>query len=655
MNDNQSIFYKKIKSVVLGLSGMVAVVGCADSIPQREDWSVGDHGALVPVSEARGVLVAKVEETPLLVSVLSDRLPGSGSRASLLVVDLLSGEYDQYFPEGFSLGGPYCLLSTERGTFCYMSNDTFYEFDLIEREYRFSTKEIQGYAMSMVESDDGLIYVATYPESWLYEYNPEDKSVKRLVRLDPTEKYPTSMSLGDDGWLYVGVGPANANLVAYHLQTGELRSLTPENERINSAGRTYMLEDGRIVGRINGRSPWHFLSGGEIGEPDTSSGRWYSTRASVYWNTNDWKARWIEGFTDLRVTKYDLAQREIVFRNGKEDPRQIVFDYESLGASISSIGDAGDGKILGSTDHPNQLWRYDTRNHRVEVFGGVPELGGGNLTRWVRYQNQLISNSYSRGIVYSVDLERPIVPDQGTGKPDSNPRQIANTSPHIARPRSLILHSDGKHLISTGFPGYGRVGGGMLIYDLEEDRPVELLETENLLPGFTITAMTNRNNGNLIVGTSVLTPGGATPVEEYAVIAEFDWESRKISRRLEIPLEANHVIALRLIEDRYLHIATASSEYLLYDLEKSSLIKRESLAPYGGATGSRGDTSFIRHEDGRLFLVGRNALLELDPQTGVLQERARFPYNVYDAGPIVDDVLYLAAASHLLSVKISEK
>lgn len=650
---------KTFRSTLLAVLGLPVYHGCAmtDSnnaepavtVHAPQIWPVRDHGAIAPVAEIRGRLIVDTEEGPAFVTTLRDMMPGGGSRASLFIMNLPSGEHVQYFypsPDE-ATGDVYCILPTSRGTLAFMTgDDTFRVFDLNTREYVFVGEGVQGLAMSLAEAADGRIFIATFPSSRLFEYDPDSHQIRELVRLHHTQQYPLQLVVGDDGWIYAGLGFAEAALVAYEPDSGTLRTLDTGTEPRRGGGMLLRTEDGTLAGRLHADEPWRILKDGALREAVEEPGEPDATGRSVFWNIRDRVTA--HGYT---VEAFDVEQGVLHFRDPAGKLREWPFDYESFGASISAMAVSPDGRIIGSSDHPNLIWSYDPQNDTAEVHGGIPALGGGALTRFIAYGDYLISNSYPRGNVYAIDTTRPInLAGEGA---ELNPQVIAQTSPWIGRPRVMHRHSSGHHFISTGFPGYGRVGGGMLIYDLDAGQVERFLEAEDLIPGQTVMSLAELPSGDLVLVSSIHTPGGGQPVAEHAVIVHFDWPSRQVIRSYKNIPQAQSFAASALMHGRYLHLVTRDDQYHLYDLqEEQTLVSRE-LGDHGRAAARRGDTAFAETEDGRLLLVTMHTLFEVDPLNGTFTERATFPYGVLDTGPIFDGRLYLGAAGNMLSVPVT--
>ncbi len=620
----------------------------APSVEDLKAWEMIDLGPAAVVPEVRGALITETADGPILASILLDRPQGKdASRASLLMVELLTGESSQHFypdPDAAN-GAAYCILATSWGTFIYQDTVTFHEFDLVDQEYLFTTGAIEGLVMSMAESDDGLIYVATYPKSQLYVYDPIRQEIRDVIRLDAHEQYPSYMKIGQDGWVYVGMGNAKSNLVAYHPSTGELRQLAKESERGVGSGLVQTLTDGTVIGRAHSSQPWRLLEDGEVGEI-MEDPQIVDQSGSVYW-----LKRRFELEDGLKVISFDVQTRKLRYQDADNAVYEIDFDFTSPGASISSMIATPDGRIMGSCDHPNQLWTFNPKTSSFEVHGGIPELGGGNLTRFIEANGRLISNSYALGNLYAIDSSQPVLP---AAKGEAlNPKVLAKTHPLIGRPRALIKHSDGQHLVSTGYPGYGYIGGGMLIYDYTKDEVVSLTGADNLIPSQSITAITELPDGNLILGGSILTPGGAKPVAERASLARFDWESQAVTDCWDFPEDVQTISDLISIDGRSLHVV-AGNHYYLYNLSDDTIRADVDLGSYGGPASRRGDTAFFALPDGRLFLVAQKALFEIDNRTGDLDQRASFPMPVTDVGPVSSGILYLASSGHLIGLRIGD-
>src|SRR5690606_11704751 len=113
-----------------------------------------------------------------------------------------------------------------------------------------------------------------------------------------------------------------------------------------------------------------------------------------------------------------------------------------------------------------------------------------------------------------------------------NPRLLAEYPGPSTRPRTVLAHPDGDHVLMGGFAGYGLVGGGLAIYNLESGHS-QLVPNHLLAPGHSVITMRALSSGEIALGTSVEAPGGGQPTASVAKLLLLDWESREVTFSLE--------------------------------------------------------------------------------------------------------------------------
>ncbi len=611
-----------------------------------------NHGIAVPVSESRGsALVKDANGKTWFALLLRDVLPSHGSRGTLLIADLESGTSRQYFynPKESANGSNYTVYNSRSGRLYIPTGERLNEFDLASQTLLRQTKPMGGNAMSIAEDRDGRIYIAIYPTTDLLRYDPRSGEVEKLTRLTTDQKYPTSMAIDDTGWIYVGIGTERSALMAYHPETRELRMLSTEADRQRGAARVVKV-DGKAYGAFALNGEWHLLEGGKMlpAEQFTTPDEW-QRQDSMYWTAPRWQNA--EGW---KIRALSLDQRTLAYTTPEGKERSLRFEYETAGAEVSALCAGPGGKIYGSSAHPMHLWSYEPRSRTLKEEGAVPAIGGGNFTKIVRWNDLLVANSYAKGDFYVFDPAHPVAGGSSDPQSATNPRLIASSSPFIRRPRALVAHPDGRHVISTGYPSYGAVGGGMLIVDMAKKEAETLLSQERLLPDHTIAALTPLPDGNLICGTSILTPGGAAPRATEAIVAEFDFKEQKILWSLAPVPKSELISGLAPLANGNIIGVTSNAVVFVIDRAGRKVIRTQKIEGLGTAAGNRADTALIPSDDGRLFLILRHGILEISPDGSELKQIVATPVGVHNAGPILNGRFYFTNAANLWSCEIPE-
>ncbi len=632
-----------IRSLFCTLTTALLPLGMSTAL--MADSAFRNIGQVAPLSESRGSLMTTDEKgDPIFLALLRDVIEGKGARTSLLITHLPSGKTEQYFfpsPE-VSNANSYCLFVSRAKRFYLSTDKHFFEFDLASRKILKAFDHLEGPAMSMDEDAKGNIYYAIFPTTELYRYSPETQELKLCTRLDEVQKYPSSMGICEEGWVYTGIGTVRPLLIGWNPATGERVDFSGKADRGTGAGTVTVTLDGKVYGRpYLSSGPWLRLKGGKAEPaPDFTPPDYPERRASLYW------LRQRHSLPDgTMVTHFSLRERKLRWKRGDEAEKEITFNYTTEGADISSMALAANGKLYGNTSHPNELWEYDPAANAIRQIGHDPRIGGGNITKLLPWADGVVGNSYSKGDLYFYTPAKPFAPEEAAA--DQNPALLTNSAPWVSRPRGLMLHPDGEHLLSSGYPGYGRVGGGLLIYNIERMQKMDVMPAEDLIPGQAISSMAASPDGRTIYfSSSTATPGGGTTKAKEAVIAAFSWETRKVLWT-QPPVEgATFLTAITLIDPEHLAGITSSGVFYVVYLPSRKTIRTQDLkvAP----AGQRGDGSFVTLADGKgTLLLMQNAIYRIKPKQFQLEKVADTPAPVSNVGPLVGRDLYFSSAGNL--------
>jgi len=232
---------------------------------------------------------------------------------------------------------------------------------------------------------------------------------------------------------------------------------------------------------------------------------------------------------------------------------------------------------------------------------------------------------------------------------DKNPvAVIDNSRPDINVPHGAFGHPDGEHIIISGLPGYGRVGGGMDIYDLKTGETLKFTH-ENLIEYHSTMVMQALPNGDIIAGTTVSGTHGGSAVEKDAVIWVLDWQTKQVKWRT-VPIPGMRAIGSMVTgPDGKLYCAGSvenDSVLFVFDPETKQVVHQQSMADYGGASLEMGP-------DGYIYGVGGQAIVKITPVTYEIQKLA-------DAGnkggrsaiTISGGRIYFMRGTHLWSFKM---
>lgn len=570
-----------------------------------------DHGIPVPAAETRAAAVCcRADGEARLVIA---------ARGFVLVVHPLTGDCRQvHFPDGRG-DYPYACLAGSDGTFYTGAGAYLLGVDPFAGELRVRAHIGGGnVGFSFAEAADGLIYFAVQGSCELWRFDPAGESLEQLGQLDPRETYPCTLAVGDDGWLYAGIGTAHRDIVALQPRTGERRSLLPPAERGLGAGYVDRGLDGQVYGQMKGAlqagletpgAPWYRLANGAATPvPRDQVG------ASSYRGVGfDRLHGTLPG--DWRIERVDLAERrvDLVHVQDASKRRSLALVYDCAGAQLSALVAAPDGWIYGTSGHPQHVFRFQPETEQLQdIGGGVLEnaRGGGNICAYAVAGSKLYGARYPGGQLHCLDTADPI-DLQGRGA-SRNPRLVAEC-PQAYRPRCCLAHPDGQRILFGGYGGYGEVGGALAIFD-SRDETLSVLPHQRLVPGHSVISLAADAAGRVLAGTCVNSPGGGRPIDDQGRLLVLDADCQRVQRRL-LPIPgARSLIAVAVVDaDRVLVLSTCN-RLALAELGSGKTLTTRDLSLYGPCIAG----GLLPDGQGGFHVLTRSCILHCDAQLSQL-------------------------------------
>jgi hypothetical protein len=230
--------------------------------------------------------------------------------------------------------------------------------------------------------------------------------------------------------------------------------------------------------------------------------------------------------------------------------------------------------------------------------------------------------------------------------PEKNPELVATFRPDINVPWGAAAHPDGEHIMISGNPGYGHIGGGIGIYNLQTEE-TQLLTHEDLIENHSVRTMTALPNGDVVCGTSVAGGHGTSAVAKDAVICLLDWESKSVEW-IEIPVEG--LSEIRKIvggQDDIVYCLGTNGLLFSYDLQARAIVHSADLSEYGNVP-----VNPMQCDDsGRLNIVMSGAVLTAQPKDDGLAvtKICDAPGAINTGIGVNDGGIYFAVGSHLWS------
>lgn len=757
------------------LSLIASCVGAQQSADELNGFT--DHGVGAKVAEARGVVTTQTADgRSLVIGVALDQ----GARGYLVVTDIDSGKTRQvYCPDDVPNSDTFGSLMASNGRFYTAQGGVILEFDPQKSEWLWHGKPVATSCYLSFAEHSGVIWAGGLG-CQLVSYDPATRQTRVYGRMDPAEQYLQSLAADNAGWVYGGIGTARQNIVACNIKTGEMVQLADENDRAHGTATVFATEDGKVAGKINGKT-FVLFDGKATPAAEASLGRPIPTGAVYYGQVHT-------TFPDGRkLVTYNMPDKWLVTRDPKTgQAMRLQFDYESGGASVTSLGLGPGDVVYASTCHPMHFLRLDTRSGELSDYGAVPGIGGGNMCSIASMGKYVMGAVYSSGTMWlfdttlpfrpaesRVDLELraeglvktgsfekghftylsghdvaffcgdtfgakgsfkltvpaagsyylhlvPLVSDsycrvqfsldgkllgepfdafavstqtgpmqvfgplqltagehtftttllETAGKKPwfsvcsmqlgkdrlkdpnagniTNPYTVAGWHEDICRPRAALAHPDGKHFVMAGYAGYGFVGGGIGIYDIETRQSQLLTAKNDLLPGHSCIALRALPNGDLVGGTDISAPGGGHPIAKEAELYLMDWKTRKLAfHTVPVPGQTS-IVSLAVGADGMVYGLTGGAVFFAFDPTARKVLHTESFATYGAA---------VRHglqtgPDGAIYALMSGAILRITPGTLRHELLARPPAPITAGGALVKGQLCYAANTRVWTYKV---
>ncbi|MVO98644.1 hypothetical protein [Paenibacillus lutrae] len=532
------------------------------------------------------------------------------ARGYVLIVDAGSGRCTQLaFPDGH-LDYPFACMSSESGLLYTGAGKKIMVLDPFRERFIYwaepaPDEEIAGFAFA--EDAGGHVYFTTYPGCELFRMDPVSMECSRLTRLHTRQKYAMSLAAGKDGWVYAGIGTAEAGVAAYCLADGTLLHWQGEGltETVRGSGQVRTGSDGHVyaslpaLGESGPEDPcsadWFRLQDGRAAEPAAESTTHVS---SAYKGTGYHKLhRDLSG--GRSITGYQLSDGELVIREPDGSQTVVPLAYQGNGAALSPMTGGPDGMLYGTSNHPLHLYRYDPQQRKLVNLGGklVENGGGGNICAYAVQGPYLIGAAYAGGFVHRLDTRLPL---ESGSSPGRNPVLLL-ADERIHRPRCAVAHPGGEHVLIGGFPGYGAVGGGLVELNVHQETWT-VYEDHEIVPSQSTLCLGTLSSGDVIGGSSIETPGGADPAAKEAALYRLDWRQRRVSERWT-PVPGAREISLLLVDasDR-VHALTSDSVYFVFDPSRGLVLHRQDLSEWGGIV--RQGLILIRDGHGQEQIIG---------------------------------------------------
>lgn len=344
---------------------------------------------------------------------------------------------------------------------------------------------------------DHKLYGVTYPECRLVRYDPANGKLANLGRMDPTEKYGRWIVNGRDGYLYIGIGTAKANIAVYDTRSGEMREVLPPAFQIVGIGKPYLGTDGKVYATV-GDSLFR-LSGFTVEKIDMKQ------RVAVMQQNM---------LSDGRAFDFSAEGMLRVHAPNGGNTTTLHIGYDGGPLQIYRITSGSDGILYGSSILPAHLVRVDLSAHTVKNIGTV---GGGEIYSLLGHRGRIALAGYSSlSVLMSYDPAQPFHPGK-EGNPSLTEFEGADEG---WRPQALIKGPQGLLYIG-GTAGYGKLEGPIVVWDGKSEQAEaygDLVHNQSVISLATW-------QGQIVGGTT--TEGGGEAILRRRMLPSFSGTQRR--------------------------------------------------------------------------------------------------------------------------------
>ncbi|MFP3902901.1 MAG: hypothetical protein ACLFWB_01545 [Armatimonadota bacterium] len=633
-----------LKIVAVAALCLLFVSSCMTAEAQTEDLGDGfsDHGVATPISNMRGLVSTVDGEGNNVVLVWLHDHRGS---YAILMIDTQTGQTEQFpVPWDHTGDSPFASLLSSDSVYYTHFNSHFCAFDPEKPGFTFWEKTKPRVAMGMTESDDGIIYAVTYPNSGVVAYDPASEKMTDYgyVYDQNWAMYQRDVACDDTGWLYFGVGNTKAQIIAFNPTTAVATPMFGDDERPQGRGVLYRDKDGKVYGNLQG-GDWYQLYEGE----KTLVGEELEKRDPKPIITGHQGLKWRNFPDGTRLVKCDLINRELVTENPDGQTHTVEFDYESEGAHLMGVNIAPNDTVCGGTAFPMRFFSYDPA---TDEWLNRPAFGQFNTVA-TRGDHWYVGG-YTGGWLLEWDPSREWVNTQ-KGNDESNPRFIAQAKPTINRPHDLLPYPDGKTVILGGTPGYGYTGGGLLLWDRETEE-VEILEHTDLSEWLSPMSLLDLPDGKILVGMTVSPGTGGERKADVAEILIMDIQSREIEWRAKLFENASSYYDLCHGPDGLVYGLISTTTFFVFNPQTKEIVHTRSLEEdYGRTTGQQGPRVFVTDDEGTVYILFRSGIARVNPEDHSIEWLADSPITIGPGGDYYDGRIYFGSGSHLYSWEVS--
>lgn len=480
--------------------------------------------------------------------------------------------------------------------------------------------ESEQYIWQLALGSDKKLYGCTYPSAKLVRFDPATGKGEDLGRLHPTELYAREIACDDRGFVYVGIGPSQRDLVAYEIATGKWRSVLPKD-----------LAGPGWVGVYRGVNGTVYASAGKVLRMEG-----FNTPVEPAANTVSPRPPLV--LADGRAVRYDGRTVSVANTGGTVTTHPT--GYKGKAQDIFRIGLGPDGRLYGSTAMPIHFFWADPDGGQWEE---IAEAGGGEFYSFLAWQDKLLGAAYSApSPVMCYDPKRPWKPGQ---TPADNPWRIHYEGENSGwRPQAMVAGKDGKVYIGA-VSGYGALGGPLCVYDPSTGKIDQYL---HLIKDQSVVALAVLPNGLIVGGTTIYGGGGSHATQTEARL--FLWSPKTNKKVLElVPVPGEPSINALAVGQDGLVYGFAGQTMFVFSPHEAKVLKTTP-NPLGGVIyGAVGPGP-----GGKLYGLGLKGLFAVDEAAREMRVVTEYPGGINGGFAIRGREIFLTVGPQIVSYTLPE-
>lgn len=462
---------------------------------------------------------------------------------------------------------------------------------------------------------DKKLYGVTYPGCRLVRYDPATGQLSDLGKMDPTEKYGRWIVADHDGFLYIGIGTAKANLAVYDTRSGEMREVLPKDDQIVGIAQPFLGVDGKAYATVGEKL--FSLSGFTIREIPVA---------------NKVQAINPDVLKDGRVVSLGGNGSMTVLDPKTRLETKLTITYQGENLQLFRIGFGPDNELYGSSILPIHFVKVNLANHIIQKVG---QLGDGEVYSFLAQRNRLLMGAYA-GLapLMSYDPAKTLAPAT-----DGNPALVdfAGSDGHW-RPQAMIEGADGVIYVG-GTAGYGQLEGPLVAWNASAGT---VRAYGALVHNQSVVSLA-RLNENIVGGTTTLGGGGSHPTETDARVFLWNPSNHHLKWSIAPVHGADSITDLIASANGLVYgIAIGKQQNTLFTLdpERQVVITRQEL-PFHSVVYN----SVAKAEDGRIWGLAEEGIFRIDDTRRQAALIAHSPAPITGGFALRGDSIYFLSGS----------